>query len=153
VIKLSYDFEESIGFWTVMAAGAFRRAMNERLAPEGITYRQCQVLGFLVLEETLSQTELAERMHIEPPTLVGILDRMERDGWICRRPSPIDRRKNQIELTEAAAPIWQKITAHAKQVRAQASEGLTERQIETLKRLLSKVCENLSAPVKLPEVS
>ena len=79
---LHHDFEESVGYWLITTAHGYQRALNERLAPEGITYRQCQVLGYLALEGPLPQSELAGRMQIEPPTLVGILDRMEREGWI-----------------------------------------------------------------------
>ena len=81
---LEYDFENSVGFWICQASHALQRAFNEELAPQGVTYRQAQVLGCLALEGKLSQTDLAERMRIEPPTLVGILDRMEQGGWIRR---------------------------------------------------------------------
>jgi MarR family transcriptional regulator for hemolysin len=73
---LEYDFENSVGFWICTASNAFQRAFNEELAPQGVTFRQAQVLGCLALEGSLSQTDLADRMRIEPPTLVGILT-----GW------------------------------------------------------------------------
>src|SRR5688572_9141763 len=72
---LDYDFPSSIGYWLITTHQGYLRAFNEKLAPEGITYRQAQVLGWLAAEGPLTQTELAARMLIEPPTLVGILDR------------------------------------------------------------------------------
>ena len=140
---LDYDFEESVGFWLLTTSHLYQRTLNEQLAPEGVTFRQCQVLGFLVLYGPLSQTELAERMGIEPPTLVGILDRMQRDGWIRREACPQDRRKNLICPLEAAEPIWSKIVATGRRVRAQATRDLTHEQLETLKQLLSVVRSNL----------
>jgi MarR family transcriptional regulator for hemolysin len=71
-----------------------------------VTFRQAQVLGCLALEGSLSQTGLADRMRIEPPTLVGILDRMERDGWIRRDADKTDRRRKLIQPTPAAKPAW-----------------------------------------------
>ncbi|MEZ6073592.1 MAG: hypothetical protein R3C10_25775 [Pirellulales bacterium] len=47
--------------------------MIEELTPHGITFRQMQVMAWLMLEGELSQNELASRMIIEPPTLVGVL--------------------------------------------------------------------------------
>src|SRR5687768_1890352 len=108
---LEYDFENSPGFWICQASHAFQRAFNEELAPQGITFRQCQVLGFLALENELSQNDLAERMGLEPPTLVGILDRMERDGWISRNADKTDRRRKLIRPMPAAMPVWKKIVA------------------------------------------
>lgn len=149
---LHHDFEESVGYWLVTTAHAYQRVLNEELAPEGITYRQCQVLGHLALEGPLPQTELADRMQIEPPTLVGILDRMERDGWIQRRGCPEDRRRKLVHPSEAALPVWSKILTCAKQVRSRATQGLTQRQQETLKRLLKIVQDNLSAEVAAKEI-
>jgi MarR family transcriptional regulator for hemolysin len=142
---LDYDFEKSIGYWLTMATQAYHRAVTNELVPHGITYRQSMVLGWLALEGELSQTELAAKMMVEPPTLVGILDRMERDGWITRHNCPSDRRKNLIRANAAAEPVWQKIVECARCVRERATEGLSERQLATLKKLLARVNQNLKA--------
>jgi len=141
---LDYDFDRSVGCWVVQTAHAFERSLNERLAPHGVTFRQWQVLGCLAMESELSQVELADRMRIEPPTLVGILDRMERDGWIERHQSPRDRRKKIVTATDAARPAWEKITAFAHDVRREATAGLSESDVDELDRILSKVRENLA---------
>jgi MarR family transcriptional regulator for hemolysin len=140
---LDYDFENSVGFWICQSSNVFQRAFNEELAPQGVTFRQAQVLGCLALEGRLSQTDLAERMRIEPPTLVGILDRMERDGWIRRGGDIKDRRKKLVEATAAAKPAWSKIVAVAKRVRARATRGMTLTQLTQLKKLLRVVQANL----------
>jgi MarR family transcriptional regulator for hemolysin len=143
---LEYDFENSVGFWICQASHALQRAFNEELAPQGVTFRQAQVLGSLALEGRLSQTDLAERMRIEPPTLVGILDRMERDGWIRRGSDKKDRRKKLVEATPAAKPVWTKIVAVAKRVRTRATRGMTPAQLVQLKKILTLVQANLQAP-------
>src|SRR5438309_7039654 len=96
---LQYDFENSIGYWIFAAAHELARALNEELAAHGITFRQWEVLALLSLKGEQSQSELAERMRIEAPTLVGVLDRMERDGWILRALDATDRRKKLIRPT------------------------------------------------------
>jgi MarR family transcriptional regulator for hemolysin len=143
---LEYDFEDSVGYWLIVGAHAFQRALSEELTPHGVTFRQSQVLGWLALEGELAQNELAAKMMIEPPTLVGILDRMERDGWISRIACPSDRRKKIIVVNRAAQRIWSKIIACAKRVRARAVEGLSPEEIETLKQLVQRVQRNLSDP-------
>ena len=140
---LEYDFENSVGYWVCQASHAIQKAFNEELAPQGVTFRQAQVLGCLALEGRLSQTDLAERMRIEPPTLVGILDRMERDGWIRRVNDKADRRKKLVEALPAASPAWTKIITVAKRVRARATRGMTPAQLTQLKKLLALVQSNL----------
>ncbi len=148
---LLYDFEESVGYWLTLATQAFHRAVGEEVAPHGITYRQSMVLAWLALEGELSQAELATKMMVEPPTLVGILDRMERDGWITRNSCPSDRRKKLIRATTTAEPVWEKIAEGGRRVRARATEGLTDEERETLKRLLSRVTQNLASAAALQE--
>jgi MarR family transcriptional regulator for hemolysin len=140
---LEYDFENSVGYWVCQTAHMLQRAFNEELAPQGVTFRQAQVLGCLALEGRLSQTDLAERMGIEPPTLVGILDRMERDGWIRRDGDKTDRRRKFVEPTAAARPVWNKIVTTARRVRSRATQGMTESQLSQLKKLLGVVQANM----------
>ena len=142
-LVLEYDFQNSVGYWLMTAWRVYQRRLQEEIAPHGITFRQCQVLGNLSMDGPLPQNELAERMQIEPPTLVGILDRMERDGWIRRDGCPQDRRKKLVHPTEAAEPVWAKIAECGRRVRAQVTEGMTTEQVSQLQDLLDMVRQNL----------
>ncbi len=147
---LEYDFEASPGYWLTMTTQALHRALNNELAPTGITYRQSQVIGWLVLEGDQTLSELATRMMIEPPTLVGILERMERNGWIARVGCEDDRRRKLIRLTPAAEPVWERIVECIYRVRAAAFAGLDSEQIERLMGLLRQIHENLVSPTAVP---
>ena len=147
---LRYDFEESLGYWLTMTHHAYMRAFNEELAPEGITYRQAQVLAWLSLEGPLSQVDLASRMLIEPPSLVGTLDRMEASGLLERRSCPQDGRKKLVHPLPAADKLWGQIVVCGRHIRSLATNGLTDRELATLKKLLNKVRINVTSetPVK-----
>lgn len=145
-VDLEYDFEASLGYWSILVAQAFQKALNEELAPHGITFRQSQVLGWLALEGEQSQVELAGRMMIEPATLVGVLDRMERDNLIRRRPDPDDRRCNLIGVHPQAKGVWKQVVGCARSVRARSVRGMSDRQVETLIKTLRCVLGNLSVP-------
>jgi MarR family transcriptional regulator for hemolysin len=140
---LGYDFEASPGYWLTITTQALHRALNDELAPTGITYRQSQVVGWLTMERELALGELAARMLIEPPTLVGILERMESNGWIERVRCDVDRRRKQIRLTQAAEPVWERIVDCIYRVRARAMAGLEPQQIEQLNDLLRHIHGNL----------
>jgi MarR family transcriptional regulator for hemolysin len=142
--RLEYDFEKSVGYWVISAAQAFQKAFNAEVAPHGITFRQTQVLGWLALEGELSQTDLASRMMIDPSTLVGVLDRMERDGLICREASAADRRRNLIRVHPNAEAVWAKVAECGHRVRARALEGLVEAHVTNLITTLQQVIVNLS---------
>ena len=139
-----------MGYWLTVTTQAYHRALQNELTPHGITFRQSQVIGWLMLEVEMSQADLAARMMIEPPTLVGILDRMERDGLIIRRHSTVDRRCKLVGLTPTAVPIWERIIECLSRIREHAMSGLTAQEQTLLKDLLSRVQYNLLPFVQRP---
>lgn len=142
--ELPYDFDQSVGFWLATTHQTYMRAMQDALAPHGITYRQAQVLGWLAAEGALSQRELADRMLIEPPNLVGVLNRMETAGLIERITHDQDRRKNRVSPLPEALTLWEKIATCGRQVRERALQGVEPSERNKLKSLLAVVRDNLS---------
>ena len=147
---LQYDFDESVGYWVVMTTRALRRALDSQLAQEGITLRQWEVLAWIALENELSQAELAERLGIEAPTLVGVLDRMERDGWLDRISCPHDRRKKRIRATDKAQSVWTRMVDCARLVREQATQGISQEELALFKTLCERIRSNLGGATDAP---
>jgi MarR family transcriptional regulator for hemolysin len=146
---LQFDFENSVGYWVFATKHELSRALNDELAAHGITHRQWEVLAWITLTPDLSQCELADHMSIEAPTLVGVLDRMERDGWIQRVPAETDRRRKIIRPTAKVEPLWNKMVDCAHRVRARATEGISPEQLEQLRDTLATIRANLTvAPVQ-----
>lgn len=144
LIVLQYDFQESIGYLLCRTSSAMQESINAELARHGITFRQMQVLCWLVHEgKPVSQGELATRMCIEPPTLVGILDRMEQHGWITRESCSDDRRK-KIVRPAAAEEVWETMVEAMLRVRHRATSRLTAEQTELLKDMLRTVQATLT---------
>ena len=67
--------------------------------------------------DQLTQSELAAQMGIEEPTLVGLLRRLENDGWIKRHDASHDRRCKNVHLARKSSPILREIFATARQLR------------------------------------
>lgn len=148
---LHYDFQDSLGFWLCISANAMQQVVNEELSRHGITFRQFQVLAWLVHDGVeLTQAELAAKMMIEPPTLVGLLDRMEQQGWIARTNCPGDRRKKIVRPAQAAEEVWEKMVDALMRGRAKATSRLSDEQVEQLKDLLRTVHESLTSPASTP---
>lgn len=143
---LQQDFRSSVGYWVHVTAHRFECAMNAELAGEGITYRQCQVLAWLSLEGDVSQVELARLMHVQPATIVPVIDRMARDGLIERKAAPGDRRKRIITPTKSALPVWKRILKCVHKVRERSREGLSDDELHLLRSLLMRVHDNLGEP-------
>lgn len=150
---LQYDYQESVGYWITMAYNAYLDVFKESLDPYGITYRQAQILGWLAVRGPLSQAELAGLMMIEPPSLVGTLDRMEAIGLLERKSCPSDRRKNLVHALPAADGMWEQIAACGRTVRAKATQGLSQEEVATLRDLLERVRTNLAPAAVVESIS
>lgn len=137
------EFENWISCWIDETMHAFIGASKESLEGLGISNRQAEVLGRLLYCSEPNQTELAELMGIEPSTLVRILDRMGRDGWIERCASPDDRRRKIIKPTQKAIEAWPSILACGQKMERQAVAGLSKKQLDDLKNTLTIIRSNL----------
>lgn len=118
--------------------------MNAELAELGITFRQWEVLCWISFFGEVSQAQLAEGMLIEAPTLAGILDRMERDGWITRVADPQDGRRKLIRPTKQVEPVWEKMVSKARYVRSEATRGISDQDLNQMRETLEKIRRNLA---------
>lgn len=73
---------------------------NARRVAEELGLTATQVIALRELSEPITARELAGRMVCEPSNVTFVLDRLEQQGLIERRPHPTDRRAKQIVLTQ-----------------------------------------------------
>ncbi|HZR36082.1 MAG TPA: MarR family transcriptional regulator [Nevskia sp.] len=109
-----------------------------------LTMAQCKVLVYLQRNQGITQVRLAYLTDTDPMTLVRILDRMEADGWIERRPDPADRRARRLYLKDAAYPVVDEIWRIADRARAASLAGLSSAERDTLMSLLGRIHHNLT---------
>ncbi len=95
----------------------FRRALREfthfsEKAAEaaGLTPQQHQALLAIRAERGLTVGELAERLLLRPHSVSGLADRLERLELIQRSPSASDRRRTELDLTEAGKATLQSLS-------------------------------------------
>lgn len=77
----------------------------------GLTDVQFNILMILKehRKEGLSQQELSEHLIVTKSNVVGLIDRLERGGYVTREAHPSDRRFNQIVLTSKGEKLEAKI--------------------------------------------
>jgi MarR family transcriptional regulator for hemolysin len=110
-----------------------------------LTLVQCRALTRLEKNEGISQARLAELTDVEPMAMVRILDRMEADGVVERRPDPDDRRARRLFLTAKAKPLLDEIWRLAAVTRAEAFTGIGRTERDAFMSVLERLEANLSA--------
>src|SRR5262249_22181514 len=92
----------------------------------------------------MSPSQLAESLLVTTGTMTNRLDRVEKRGYIVRKPNFDDRRGLLIELTDTGRELVDEaIVQHAENERAMLSI-LTEDDCAALKRLTNKLVDHLS---------
>lgn len=139
-----YDFQNNIGFIVNKTAKAFVKALDLELREKvGVTVGQWKVMVMLVNQDGLSQKEIAERLGLEGPTLIPIIDKMEKDELVVRKIDPYDRRNNRIYRTEKANELWNAMVKCAAKIRQVSLKDIPEENINITKNVLENVYQNL----------
>jgi DNA-binding MarR family transcriptional regulator len=109
----------------------------------GLYRGQPPLLRILHEEEGLTHTELATRLHVVPATVTKMLQRMEKAGFVSRRPDPEDQRVSRVYLTDAGREIQFEMVAVLHALAEETFAGFTLEERDLLWRLLLQVHTNL----------
>jgi len=130
--------------FTIMDVARMLRTYADQLARHyGMTRAQWAVLVRLDRSEGLKQTELAEILDLQPITLTRLLDRLNANGLIERRPDPNDRRANRLYLKPAARPMLDRLSALGSDMMDTVLEGLTPQSVDRMLNEFGTVRDNL----------
>jgi DNA-binding MarR family transcriptional regulator len=117
---------DSLGFLLNEASRLMRAGFERRIAGAGlqITPGEARALIHIAANEGARQGAIAERMGVEPMTVCGYIDRLERCGLVSRQPDPADRRAKNVRTTDEADMTIAAIRAEARALVEQAQAGL-----------------------------
>jgi MarR family transcriptional regulator for hemolysin len=139
------DRLRNFGFLLKDVSRRYVLRFEQRARGISLTLPQCRALVRLDENEGVSQARLAELADVEPMTMVRILDRMQADGLLERRPDPADRRARRLYLTRKAKPLLDQIWRMSELTRAETFAGISRRERETFMGLLERMHTNVCA--------
>jgi DNA-binding MarR family transcriptional regulator len=135
--------------------GLLRQAQDPYFARFGVTASQWGILRVLQRAELAGETALplktvGERLLIQPPSVTGVVDRLERQGLVQRSHSETDLRVRQLSLTPAGrALLGRVLEGHAQRV-SSLFAGLLPEEQATMLGLLRKLEAHLGSVPPLP---
>jgi len=138
-----------------------QRTITALLAPLGRAYRKHidrAFLGFGVshtlglpvmllgrLGDGVRQGALVEALGIEPPSLVPLLDQLERGELLERRPCAEDKRAKTLHLTTAGRELAARAETAAEKVRSELLSGISPADLEITARVLASFQSNMES--------
>jgi DNA-binding MarR family transcriptional regulator len=127
---------------TLQVTSALKKALAEA-GVEAVKPAYIGVLLCLWAEDELKAVELARRSRLEPSTITGLLDRMERDGLVTRAPDPHDRRAFRIGLTDAGRRVKPSTLEVTQRVLDRYFAGIPAADLAVTLQVLQQVLTNV----------
>ncbi|MHC9296449.1 MarR family winged helix-turn-helix transcriptional regulator [Mycobacterium sp. LTG2003] len=115
----------------------------QRLRPHGVGPRTYAVLMALSAEDGQSQRQLSDRLGIHRNAMVNVVDKLEEQDLVVRRPHPGDRRAFAVTLTDKARRILPDLDAHGRAQEAEVTAVLTADERASFLALLQQVSTGL----------
>jgi DNA-binding MarR family transcriptional regulator len=97
-------------------------------------------------DRTLRMSELATRVNASLSRLSHVISKLEKRGWVARKPSPESRRVTLVRLSEAG---WEVLVAaapgHVETVRELVFDDLSREDVAALSRVAGHIVERIEA--------
>ena len=139
------QLRDAFGSLVARAARQWRRAVDRRLQPFGLTEATWLPLIYVSRAQTpMRQKDLAAALALDGSSVVRLLDALEASGHIERREEGADRRAKTITLTTHGWSIIEQVEAVSREVRNATLLGLTDDELAVATRVLDLVCQNLA---------
>lgn len=139
----SPPLKNSVGFQLVQTTKIHRQRLGAALEELGLHVGQELVLIELAASGELGQSELVDRLGVEPPTVTKTLRKLEDSGLVERFEDPDDARAQRVDLTPEGDERIDDIEAIWNDVETTMLNGLTDEERLLLRRLLRHLHGNL----------
>ena len=117
---------------------------RSRLRALGLHRGQPPLLIILSEEEGRTHSELAARLHVTPPTVSKMLQRMEKAGFVERKADPDDHRISRVYLTPLGRKTHENLQRVLEEFDQETFVGLNSEERSLLQKCLFRIRENLA---------
>lgn len=135
-------FKDCVCFRLGAVSRKITRYYKDRIAPLGLTHGQFFMLVALFDEDCLLPSQLADKTALDRPTTTGLLDRLERDGWIERSLDPSDRRTLRVKLLARALERRDEILSIFEEINGQFLERFSQAEWNQFQSFLGRLEED-----------
>jgi DNA-binding MarR family transcriptional regulator len=100
-----------------------------------ITSVQFAAMHALHHERTMEQAQIAAQIAYDKATIGGVIDRLEKKGWITRTPNPKDKRAKLVSLSQAGEALYLQLLPEVKSLQNDILGGLDDQQKQLFMQL------------------
>ena len=131
---------------TIRTADMLFDRIGRLLRPLGVSAAGGLALGILRDHGTMSPSELGERLIVTRATVTGLLDSLERRGFVSRSANPADRRSLLVEVTPAGLAVVQELRTIVHRNERDWMSVLSDAELRTYIDLMHRIQDRLASP-------
>lgn len=145
------ELQFAVAFNIALTGRLWRTHFTDRMKALGQTDARWGTLYAIAdAAKGVIQTDLAERLGIQGPTLVRIIDGLEQQGLVSRHRVSGDRRANNIVIESRGRDVLIVLDSFALKMRNEVFEGVSDMELEATLSVLRRVSDRLGAPSLSP---
>lgn len=133
------DIDAILGFHLRLAHGAVYRHFTETFADLDLTQKQVSVLWLIDDHRNIAQADIGRRLQMDRATVMAIVNRLQKRGYLVRIASTDDRRRQVLELTpaggEALVAARRSVLEHEAWLKGRFTEAEATALIALLRRI------------------
>lgn len=138
--------DDRLIFLVFTAQQKLRNYLKNELVKAGIkiTNAQAAILALLKQNNGQTMTELSQYLSIDNSTITGLIDRLEKAGFVKRNSNPQDRRVSQIFITPEGLEEVNKSIGIFRRVNEEIKSGFSQDEIFAFKNILGSFFEKFN---------
>jgi DNA-binding MarR family transcriptional regulator len=142
---------DTIDVWVLRLIHQYGSMNFKRSKELGIHPGQIPVLVLLHKNEGLSLREIADQLHVKPPTVTVMVQRLEKSGMVYKQPDEKDQRINRIYLTQKGKNLKEDMRIVMDDNRQKLIRGFSQQEQDQMKDYLRRMVENLASSLNLED--
>ena len=140
----SFKTRAPLGYLIHEVARLMKRRFEDEARLHNITLPQWRTLTQIAANEGITQAQLASNIDLDPMTLSGILNRLEKRGLIDRFPDPADSRAKLARLTAEGDALFETARSVGLAMYESALVGVSKEDQQVVVAVLAQMRDNLS---------
>jgi DNA-binding MarR family transcriptional regulator len=140
---LMFNLDDCIAFILTNTSKQMDNYFNERLIQLGSTRVQWIALYYIGKYGSISQVNLAKKMNIKSSTMVRLIDRMERDGYVKRMKNSNDRRVTYLELTDCGVSLRKRLLPEGEKAIEVFCMNVSDEELKVVINVMNKIMANI----------
>lgn len=136
--------KQPIGYLLKQITDKMKVSADASFKEKDLTFAQARVLEYVISKGgNTTQKSIEDYLDVSHPTVVGIVSRMEKSGYLVCHVDKEDKRNKIVEVTERAVCVSQELETGKTAQEEKLLKGLTKEEIETLYRILCVIRKNV----------